>query len=101
MILVLTTVPKEKAGELMEKVLKEKLAGCAIAMQAKSMYWWKGKLEKDEEELVIFKSLPELKEKLVSRIKELHPYEVPFIASLSAEVNPSYLEWLQKTVKTE
>jgi periplasmic divalent cation tolerance protein len=100
MRLVLTTCPIDKSEKLVDEVLKSKLAGCALSIPSKSKFWWKGKIDEEKESLIIFKTKKGLIEKLFEKIKELHPYEVPFIAEVKVEkVNEEYLKWLEEVTR--
>ena len=60
-----------------------------------SMYRWKGDICRDDELLLIIKSRKRLFDDICSRIKELHPYEVPEILSFDISGgSESYLQWL-------
>ncbi|MCR4404563.1 MAG: divalent-cation tolerance protein CutA [Candidatus Acetothermia bacterium] len=96
-IQVLTAVDsEEKARELAERVLVERLAGCVQLLgPVESHYWWKGRLEEAREWLCLIKARAADYPKIEARIKELHPYEVPEILAMPiAEGNPDYLAWL-------
>ena len=101
MRLVLTTCPVKESEKLVDEVLKSKLAGCVLDVcLSKSKFWWKGRVEEEEETLIIFKTKNELVERLFKKIKELHPYEVPFIAEVKVEkVNEEYLKWLEEVTE--
>ncbi|MEM0359244.1 MAG: divalent-cation tolerance protein CutA [Candidatus Hadarchaeales archaeon] len=100
MYILLTTVDrKEKAEELARRVVEEKLASCVTVLPgAKSFYFWKGKREEAEELLLLMKTLSP--EKLMERLKELHPYEVPELLVLRASaVSEEYLRWAREVVE--
>ncbi|MDI6825606.1 MAG: divalent-cation tolerance protein CutA [Candidatus Aenigmarchaeota archaeon] len=101
MRLVLTTCPIDKSQKLIEEILKSKLAGCVLdVLLSKSKFWWKGKIDEEKETLIIFKTRDELVEKLFKKIKELHPYDVPFIGEIEVKrVNEEYLEWLKEVTE--
>ena len=99
MRMVLTTIPIDKSGKLKTKILEEKLASCVIevGLLTPSKFWHKGKIDKENESLVVFKTREDLVEKLLKRIKELHPYDCPFIAVINPEkVNEEYEKWLNE-----
>ena len=99
MRMVLTTVPIGKSGKLKTKILEEKLAGCVIdiGLLTPSKFWYKGKIDKENESLLVFKTREDLVDKLFQRIKELHQYDCPFIAEVNVEkVNKEYEQWLNK-----
>ncbi len=100
-IVVFCTVPgEEKAKEISEKIVREKLGACVNYFKVNSIFEWKGKIEKEEEFLLIIKTVEEKFEKLKDFISKIHPYEVPEIISLKIEKgNESYLKWINKIVK--
>lgn len=96
-IAVFMTVSDEKeATKIVRNLLKERLIACAnIVGPVSSLFWWKGKIDKASEFLVIMKSRKNLFQKLSEKVKELHSYEVPEIIALPLiEGLPSYLNWL-------
>ncbi|MCX7805481.1 MAG: divalent-cation tolerance protein CutA [Planctomycetota bacterium] len=97
MRIVYCTVPPEKAEEIARAVVKERLAACAgISDGIRSFYWWKGRMENAGESLLIMKTGRNLVRKLMERIRQLHPYEVPEIVSVRVEeVFGPYAEWVR------
>jgi periplasmic divalent cation tolerance protein len=96
-ILVLTTVPEEKTGRGIGRVLvEERLAACVtISPAARSIYRWEGKICDEREHILVIKTRSELFPRLETRIKAIHPYKVPEIIALSIEkAAPDYLAWL-------
>ena len=83
MKIILTYVDNdEKANEIAEILLKERLAACVGILPGKSRYWWKGKIEKNENELhMIIKTKESLVDEIIKKIKELHTYELPLGSS--------------------
>ncbi len=104
MLIVLTTTPNIKEAEILaEKIVRAKLAACVqILPQIKSFYFWEGEIQKDSENLLLIKTLPEKFAELEKFIKENHSYDVPEIVALSAEkVSPNYLEWIEDYLRSE
>jgi periplasmic divalent cation tolerance protein len=96
-LLVITTLPNaDAAAELAKNVVGERLAACANLIPAlRSIYKWQGKLQDENEVLVLFKTRQEHYENLQSRILELHPYEVPEVLAIPVEQGyAAYLDWL-------
>ena len=83
-LLVFCTVPTEK------------LAACANVLPGvTSIYGWQGKLEESEETLVLFKTRREVYSALETRLRALHPYEVPEIVAVDVAAGlPAYLQWV-------
>jgi len=98
MLIVLTTVPDNGLGEsLAEAIVKSKLAACVqILPQMLSVYAWEGNVVKDQEHLLLIKTLPEKWEELRDFITANHSYETPEIVAIDAEtVAEPYRKWLE------
>jgi periplasmic divalent cation tolerance protein len=96
-LLVFTALPNsDKAADLARALVEERLAACANLIPAvRSIYRWEGKLQDENEVLVLLKTRAENVERLKARILELHPYEVPEVLAVPVESGyQAYLEWL-------
>lgn len=96
-IVVLITAPDEdEAVNIAGKLVTEKLAMCVnIVRDVRSFYEWEGKLEDDNEFLLIVKTLKESFRKLSERVTEMHSYSVPEIVALPiVDGSRDYLDWL-------
>ncbi len=92
---VLVTAPSGKGEEIAKKVLEARLAACINITNVRSKYWWKGKIEEDEEELLIIKTSGKTLEKLIEFVKKIHPYTVPEVIYWRIEGgNKDYIEWV-------
>ena len=70
----------DDAKRVGKTLVEERLAACVnIIPKIHSFYWWKEKIEEDEESILIAKITSENADKVVERIRELHPYELPAI----------------------
>ncbi len=101
-ILILSTVSEIKTGKHIAKTLvDEKLAACVnIIPYTKSFYIWEGKTEEDDEALMIIKTEKDLENKIIQRIKELHPYSLPEIITFNISGGlPEYLNWIFESVR--
>ncbi len=102
MLIVLTTVSTiSDAESLAELIISAKLAACVqILPQIKSVYFWDGKLEKEDEHLLLIKTLAENFDELSAFITTNHSYDVPEIVAIDAErVSAPYLRWLTGSLK--
>ena len=98
-IVVLTTLPNaDAAAELARSVVGEKLAACANILPAlRSIYRWQGKIQDDNEVLVLVKTHRRHYERLKARILQLHPYDVPEVIALPVEQgHQAYLDWIAR-----
>jgi len=101
-LLVFTTLPSaDKAAELAKALVEERLAACANLLPAiRSIYRWQGKLQDENEVVVLLKTRAEHLERLKLRILELHPYEVPEVLAVPVEAGyQPYLDWLAGETK--
>ncbi len=96
--LVLCNCPPERAAEIAEKVVEERLAACVnILPGVESVYRWKGEICRDRESTLLMKTRASLVEALTRRIVELHPYEVPEVISIvlaGGEGEQRYFDWI-------
>jgi periplasmic divalent cation tolerance protein len=98
MLDVYVTFPnKKEALRVGEVLVKEKLAACVnIVSNVKSIFYWKNKLEKVNEVVLIAKVSERNYEKLEKRVIELHSYEVPCITALKVERGyRKFIEWVE------
>ena len=72
------------------------LVACANIIPAvESIYYWKGKVETSAESLAIFKLTAARYSDFESRLRELHPYDIPEIVRLNiAGGSVEYLRWI-------
>ena len=102
-LLAISTFPDaEVAQRVSHQLVEERLVACAnILPRVQSIYRWEGKLETSEETVVFFKTTCERSNDLRSRLKELHPYDVPeLIAFEIADGLPDYLRWISESCET-
>jgi len=96
-IIVFITAPnEEEAAGIGHKIVEERLAACVnITRSVRSIYRWQGRVEDEQEVLMILKTKKSLFERLQERVKELHSYAVPEIIGLPVvEGSKKYLDWL-------
>jgi periplasmic divalent cation tolerance protein len=86
MLIVFNTCPnREDAESLAQSLIEAKLAACVqVIPQITSFYQWEDKVQRDEEYLLLIKTLPEKFEDLNDYIKANHSYDVPEIVAVEA-----------------
>jgi periplasmic divalent cation tolerance protein len=102
-IVVLVTAGSSAEGDRLARALvDEGFAACVNRIQSvRSVYRWQGKVEENEEELLIIKSRRDLFAGLERRVRELHSYSVPEIVALPiVEGSQGYLQWLREQLSS-
>jgi periplasmic divalent cation tolerance protein len=81
---VYTTIDNDMdARKIANTLVEEQLVACVnIIPKIESIYRWKGKIEEDNELVLIAKTIDTNVKKTIQRIKELHTYELPDIIVL-------------------
>ena len=96
-LLVLTNLPDREAAEKLADALVEgRVAACVnILAPCRSVYRWKGVLQRDEEHPVLAKTTEDRYPALEALIRANHPYELPEIVAVPVERGlPAYLDWV-------
>ncbi len=97
-VVVLVTAPTaERAAEIARAAVDERLAACGnVVPGVRSVYRWEGKVQEDEEVLLLLKTTRDRLEALRERILALHPYDVPEVIALPVEAGSApYLAWIR------
>ena len=81
---IYSTIDKiQDARRIAHTLVEEQLVACVnIIPKIESIYRWKGKIENDEECVLIAKTTDKNVKKTIKRIKALHTYELPDIIVL-------------------
>ena len=100
-LVYITAKNKEEARKIGKELLKARLAACVnIVDKMNSLYWWEGKIQDDNEAVLIAKTKESLVKELVEKVKSIHSYSCPCIISLPIlDGNKEYLDWLEKETK--
>lgn len=92
-----TFANKGDAKTALNKVIAEGLAVCGnILSEHTAVYKWNGEIVEEKEVICIFKTTIELTEKLIIKLHEIHPYEVPCILTWRADGLPDYIKFLKQ-----
>lgn len=96
MRIVFVTCPPGKGAELLRTLCEERLvAGGNIVPGVRSMYWWKGELRDEAEEMLWMETADDRVEAMMARLRALHPYEVPKILTFEPkEGSEDYRAWV-------
>jgi periplasmic divalent cation tolerance protein len=91
-----TTSNEEEAQKIGDNLVTNRLVACVnIIPGMKSIYHWQGKIEHDDECIMLAKTTSDNTEEVISRIKELHSYDLPCIVVVPIISGlPDYLKWI-------
>ena len=86
-------LPRRSCGRLLD----DRLIACGNVLPgAVSLYRWEGEVHRDEEALVVLKTLRRLVPGMLERAVELHPYDVPeLLVQPVVAGHADYLEWVE------
>lgn len=93
----ITTASERDSKRIAIALLEKRYIACAnIVPKINSMFWWKGKIEKQKESLLVIKTQQKWIEDIIKTVKKIHGYEVPCIEFWSAEkANPDFEKWIE------
>ncbi len=97
----LMTVPdRATAASISDRLVQEGLIACAnISADVASIFRWQGALERANEILVIMKTTDAQAGRVIARVRELHPYDVPEVIFLPVSSgNDAYISWVRESV---
>jgi periplasmic divalent cation tolerance protein len=96
-ILVLTTMPDDdRADGLARTLVEERLAACVnVHRPMSSTYRWQGGIETEQERQVVVKTSRANLAALETRLRALHPYDLPEFVVIDARGSEAYARWVQ------
>jgi periplasmic divalent cation tolerance protein len=80
-------------------LLNKRLIACANIFPIKSLYWWKGKIVDDRENVIIAKTTESKIDKVENEVKKIHSYTIPCILKIKATANKEYQKWADKEIR--
>ena len=89
------------AQRIARALVEERLAACVnVVPGVVSVYRWKGVVEKEDELLLVIKTIGERVEQLKARLLQLHPYELPEVVVIPiGGGHAPYLEWIAEQAR--
>ena len=95
----ITNPTKEEAEKVARRLLEKRLIACANIFPVESLYWWKRKIEKAREFVLIGKTKDKYYGGIVGEVEKIHSYSVPCIAKVPVIFNNRYEKWLGGEIK--
>ena len=99
--IVLTTIGADAdAATLARTLVEERLAACVnLLPPMTSVYRWQGKVEQDRELQIVIKTTADRVPALQTRLRQLHPYELPEFLVIDATGSEAYLAWVGESTR--
>lgn len=98
---ILVTAPSQQEAEMIaETLIGAKLAACVTILPVQSVYTWQGEVHNDQEWQLLIKSELSRFDELETKIRQIHPYEVPEIIAVPIVAGSQpYLTWISQQVR--
>lgn len=93
----------DSAASVARHLVDERLAACVnLLPRGVSVYRWEGQVNTEEEVVAFAKTTADRVDALVTRVKELHTYEVPCVVALPVTGGlPAFLAWVAADTRPE
>jgi periplasmic divalent cation tolerance protein len=96
-MIYVTTKDQAEAETIAHHLLEMRIIACANILPIRSIYSWKGKVEKDDEVAMLIKTRDHYVDKVMKEIRKVHSYEVPCIVSYKiVKGDKDYLDWIRE-----
>ncbi len=95
------TTPVGDADAIASALVEARVVACVnIVPTVRSVYRWKGQVERDDEALLVMKTTADGVQAVMDLVQEIHPYDVPEVIALEIRDGlPAYLQWLVDQVE--
>jgi len=94
-VVILCTAPPDRSEEIAKALIEDELAVYVNVTGVRSYFRWEEESCAEKEDLLIIKTIKERMKEIISKITELHSYEVPEIIALPIIGGyGKYLEWV-------
>ncbi len=102
-VVLVTAGSAEECGKIARSLVEKRLAACVnILGPVRSVYRWEGKVEDEQEHLMVMKTEQKRFGALRGEVERLHSYDTPEVICLPiAEGSEKYLNWLAESVREE
>ncbi len=99
-VVMTTTSSAAEAETIATALLKEGLAACVQILPVRSFFTWEGKLNQEEEHLLLIKGKADHFNSIQACITAHHSYQVPEIIQIPILAgSPAYLDWIASVSK--
>lgn len=101
MVVLVTAGSAAQAGKIASRLVASRLAACVnIISSVHSVYWWKGRVARGRECLLVIKTRKRMLARLQDEVLKMHSYATPEIIAVPVvEGLPAYLRWIDESLK--
>jgi len=101
-VVVITCPSQKEAVKVKNILLDHRLVACVnIIKGVDSFFRWQGKIEFASEVMLLAKTTRRKFKKIITRVTEVHPYDVPEIIAIPIiDGNKPYLDWIDESLKS-
>jgi periplasmic divalent cation tolerance protein len=100
--MMITTIhDHDQAEKIARALLADQIVACVNVLgPCTSLYTWQGNVERETEYVLLMKTTAACEASVISRVQQLHPYEVPEVIVLPIHAGSSaYLSWITASVR--
>ncbi|NNE11894.1 MAG: divalent-cation tolerance protein CutA [Ilumatobacter sp.] len=92
----ITCGSEAEATTIADALVERRLAACVQALPIRSTYRWQGAIERDDELLLLVKTVAARIDDVCATVHELHSYDVPALTVVEvAGGSDDYLDWVR------
>ena len=99
-VIFITCANKNEAKKIAAGLISAKLAACVnIVKGLNSLFWWKNKVDRAREVLLIVKSRKTKLARIIKKVRSWHSYSTPEIIALPIiGGDKDYLKWINESL---
>lgn len=96
-LIYITASSEKEALDIGKTLVSERLAASVnVISPVRSLYWWDGKIQDEQEVVIVAKTSAALVEKLTERVVSMHSYICPCVVSIPIEKgHQAFLNWIE------
>ena len=89
--------------QLADTLVEERFAACVNVLPGiRSVSRWQGAIERSDETLLLIKTTRDRLDALTTRVRDLHPYELPEVIAVEVAGGLStYLDWVVEQTRLD
>ena len=95
-LVYITCADHAEAERVGQALVEAGLAACVNILDGmRSMFWWQGRAETDQETVLLAKTRMALVSRLTEKVRSVHSYDCPCVVALPiVDGNPEFLQWI-------